>query len=317
MLRDAPRARVLARDRVGNARVDCRRDPNAPPPPCPALPYPPHPGTRRRRSSRSGHRRPEGRVRRVPLRRPAVLGQPSGAHCDDRRADGRRRARSGDGARPRHRLRRRRPPRADGRGAARRSFVGIDLSPRSIDEARAMAADLGLTNVTFHAADLRDLPTDAGDFDYIVAHGFYSWVPAPVRSALFETIHARLAPRGVAFVSHNVLPGLCAAPHRVGRAEAARRGHRGAGRAHRRGARDGRAHGRVDGPAARPRRGARDRVSRDRRPSGLRGAARRPRRRSTIRCSSATSWPKRARTRSRGSAMPTFSVTRRRPSASR
>ncbi|MEO8486219.1 MAG: class I SAM-dependent methyltransferase [Betaproteobacteria bacterium] len=87
------------------------------------------------------------------------------------------------------------------------SFVGIDLSPRSIDEADALARDLGLSNIAFHAADLRDLPADAGTFDYIVAHGFYSWVPEPVRVALFETIRSRLSPRGVAFVSHNVLPG--------------------------------------------------------------------------------------------------------------
>ena len=89
----------------------------------------------------------------------------------------------------------------------RGSFTGIDLSPRSIDEAREFARDLALDNIVFHAADLRDLPAEAGTFDYIVAHGFYSWVPAPVRAALFETIRARLAPRGIAFISHNVLPG--------------------------------------------------------------------------------------------------------------
>lgn len=89
----------------------------------------------------------------------------------------------------------------------RGSFTGIDLSPRSIGEAREFARDLGLANIAFHAGDLRDLPVAAGHFDYIVAHGFYSWVPAPVRAALFETIRARLSPRGVAFISHNVLPG--------------------------------------------------------------------------------------------------------------
>ena len=87
------------------------------------------------------------------------------------------------------------------------SFVGIDLAPRAIGEARAFASAIGLRNVAFHDADLRDLPAGDGPFDYVVAHGFYSWVPEPVRLAMFETIQARLAPRGVAFVSHNVLPG--------------------------------------------------------------------------------------------------------------
>ena len=89
----------------------------------------------------------------------------------------------------------------------RASFVGIDLSSLGIGEARAFAGALALANVAFHYADLRDLPADLGPFDYVIAHGFYSWVPAPVRAAMFETIRARLAPRGVAFVSHNVLPG--------------------------------------------------------------------------------------------------------------
>ena len=86
-------------------------------------------------------------------------------------------------------------------------FVGIDLAPKPIDEARAFARDSAVANATFLAADLRDLPADIGTFDYIVAHGFHSWVPAPVRAAMFETIGERLEPGGVAFVSHNVLPG--------------------------------------------------------------------------------------------------------------
>lgn len=86
-------------------------------------------------------------------------------------------------------------------------FVGIDLASDAIAVARAMAGDLGLPNVELIDGDLRDLPAEAGSFDYIVAHGFYSWVPAAVRTALFDTLRARLAPAGIAFVSHNVLPG--------------------------------------------------------------------------------------------------------------
>ena len=78
------------------------------------------------------------------------------------------------------------------------SFVGVDLAPRAIGEARAFASALDLRNAAFHAADLRDLPAGDGPFDYIVAHGFYSWVPAPVREAMFETFRARRSPRGVA-----------------------------------------------------------------------------------------------------------------------
>ena len=86
-------------------------------------------------------------------------------------------------------------------------FTGIDLSQRAIGEARAFAEGCGLDNIRFVHADLRELHHDGRRFDYIIAHGFYSWVPEPVRDALFETIRATLSPDGIAFVSHNTLPG--------------------------------------------------------------------------------------------------------------
>ena len=70
-----------------------------------------------------------------------------------------------------------------------------------------MAADLGLSNISLRAADLRDLGPDEGEFDYIFAHGLYSWIPADVRDRLLAVCRERLAPQGVAFVSYNVYPG--------------------------------------------------------------------------------------------------------------
>ena len=110
-------------------------------------------------------------------------------------------------------------------------YVGIDLSPGAIAEARAMASDLALSNVELDAADLRDLPSGLGTFDYIVAHGFYSWVPADVREVLLGTLRRCLSPDGIAFVSHNTMPG-CALrgiawsllrPHVAGIGDPARR----------------------------------------------------------------------------------------------
>jgi SAM-dependent methyltransferase len=86
-------------------------------------------------------------------------------------------------------------------------FVGVDLAETAIGEGRAVAAELGLRNVVLHAQDLARLPAELGEFDYIVAHGVYSWVPAPVRDALLAACARHLAPQGIAFVSYNVLPG--------------------------------------------------------------------------------------------------------------
>ena len=86
-------------------------------------------------------------------------------------------------------------------------FVGLDVSGVQIAQARAAAAELGLTNVSFVHADLRDLDPALGPFDYIVAHGVFSWVSDDVRAAFLDLCRARLTPHGVAYVSYNTLPG--------------------------------------------------------------------------------------------------------------
>lgn len=87
-------------------------------------------------------------------------------------------------------------------------LVGIDLDPGSIERATATAAALGLGNVRFACADLLDPPAELGtSFDFVVAHGVYSWVPEPVRDGLLALIAERLTADGVAFVSYNAMPG--------------------------------------------------------------------------------------------------------------
>jgi methyltransferase-like protein/ubiquinone/menaquinone biosynthesis C-methylase UbiE len=87
------------------------------------------------------------------------------------------------------------------------AFVGVDYSARQIEVCRKQAAAIGLDNVEFVDADIAALPPDLGEFDYIVAHGLYSWVPAPVRDALLAACRRHLAPHGVAYVSYNTYPG--------------------------------------------------------------------------------------------------------------
>ena len=87
------------------------------------------------------------------------------------------------------------------------TLVGFDYAARPVARAQAMARDLGLTNVELLQLDLRELPADLGQFDYIIAHGLYSWIPADVRVHVLPLIARHLAPNGVAFVSYNTLPG--------------------------------------------------------------------------------------------------------------
>jgi len=48
---------------------------------------------------------------------------------------------------------------------------------------------------------------DLGRFDYVIAHGLYSWVPPAVRDVLLPVIAEALRPGGIAYVSYNTLPG--------------------------------------------------------------------------------------------------------------
>ncbi len=86
------------------------------------------------------------------------------------------------------------------------TFVGVDRSRVQIDEAAAIARAAELANVTLRADDFEAVQERAS-FDYVIAHGLCSWIPPEARRALFQTIAASLAPRGIAYVSFNVLPG--------------------------------------------------------------------------------------------------------------
>lgn len=86
--------------------------------------------------------------------------------------------------------------------------VGIDLSRVQIDLGRARVDALGLRNVELIAGDVAAIDVAAlGRFDFVVAHGVYSWVPETVRDAILALVRAVLAPNGVAYLSYNTYPG--------------------------------------------------------------------------------------------------------------
>lgn len=86
-------------------------------------------------------------------------------------------------------------------------FLGIDSSAHAVSLARGRAAALGLRNVRFEQTDIAEVSIPPGGFDYMVAHGVYSWVDAHVRDRLLALCATGLRSRGVAYVSYNALPG--------------------------------------------------------------------------------------------------------------
>ena len=87
------------------------------------------------------------------------------------------------------------------------TFVGIDNAAVPIARARELTERLGLGNVSFHPVGIEAYEPPAEPFDYVIAHGVYSWVPEPVRDALLALCARVLSPDGVAYVSYNALPG--------------------------------------------------------------------------------------------------------------
>jgi SAM-dependent methyltransferase len=117
--------------------------------------------------------------------------------------------------------------------------LGVDASPGAIERGTTLARAAGLANVELRCATFEQLGDGAGkpagkdpgdpygkgqvqslgkgpveslrndsaEFDYIVAHGVYSWVPPQARGALLDCVKRCLAPEGIAFVSYNAYPG--------------------------------------------------------------------------------------------------------------
>lgn len=86
-------------------------------------------------------------------------------------------------------------------------IIAFDNAKKQIETANRIKGALGLTNIDFFQADIAK--PDLGDepFDYILAHGFLSWIPRHLHSCLFKCIKRYLAPQGIALVTFNTYPG--------------------------------------------------------------------------------------------------------------
>lgn len=86
-------------------------------------------------------------------------------------------------------------------------FVGIELEAEQVRVGQRQIDELGIHNVRLLQGDILQLGDELGQFDYIIAHGVYSWVPELVGDALLKLCKDRLQPNGIAYISFNTLPG--------------------------------------------------------------------------------------------------------------
>ncbi len=87
--------------------------------------------------------------------------------------------------------------------------VAVDAAASGLERGRSLAAAAGIDNLELVGADLAEveLIVALGPFDYVIAHGVYSWIPPRLRGALLECCRRGLSPRGIAYISYNAYPG--------------------------------------------------------------------------------------------------------------
>lgn len=85
--------------------------------------------------------------------------------------------------------------------------VGVDLSSGQIADGQRLIQKMGLENMQLRAMSLADITPEFGQFDYIIVHGVFSWVPADIKAALLRVCRENLSPKGIAYISYNTYPG--------------------------------------------------------------------------------------------------------------
>ena len=88
--------------------------------------------------------------------------------------------------------------------------IGIDIEPRQLDVARALAIERGVKNVRFAHGSIYELPYPDSTFDVAVAHFVIEHVSEPARA--LREIRRVLRPQGVAAIKDPYYPAFTFRP---------------------------------------------------------------------------------------------------------
>src|SRR5258705_3401268 len=86
-------------------------------------------------------------------------------------------------------------------------FTGIDLASDPVRRGGEVIKALDISNVDLQVGDITQADFGGVCFDYIIAHGLYSWVPTPVRDRILQICRDHLRENGIAYISYNAYPG--------------------------------------------------------------------------------------------------------------
>ncbi|MFK5970814.1 MAG: class I SAM-dependent methyltransferase [Candidatus Marithrix sp.] len=87
------------------------------------------------------------------------------------------------------------------------NIVGIDSSEADIKTGQTTVEALKLANIDLKHINILDIDADFGQFDYIIAHGIFSWVSPEVQAKIFSICEHNLTSNGIAYISFNTKPG--------------------------------------------------------------------------------------------------------------
>lgn len=87
------------------------------------------------------------------------------------------------------------------------SFTGIEIAPTQVSVGKTYIDQLGITNLDLLEGDVNESHDHLGTYDYIIAHGFYSWVDEDTKGNFLRLCKAHLAENGILYMSYNTYPG--------------------------------------------------------------------------------------------------------------
>ena len=86
------------------------------------------------------------------------------------------------------------------------TFTGIEIAPTQVSVGKTYIDQLGITNLELLEGDVNE-SHHQGTYDYIIAHGFYSWVDDETKDNFLRLCKEHLAENGILYMSYNTYPG--------------------------------------------------------------------------------------------------------------
>ena len=87
------------------------------------------------------------------------------------------------------------------------TFTGIEIAPTQVSVGKTYIDQLGITNLDLLEGDVNESHQHLGTYDYIIAHGFYSWVDEDTKDNFLRLCKEHLAENGILYMSYNTYPG--------------------------------------------------------------------------------------------------------------